>query len=137
MTNERLSSFRIAAATLAIASLITTVSTSARADDEATRVSPSPSPPSPPSPPEADVPSRDLREGSALPPDERRRDVLVTAGLGYFSDREREGGVLSVTALHQRGPIGFGATFEYGGAVFDYTHVTAAPMIGVFRPGRA
>ena len=62
-------------------------------------------------------------------------DILLTAGAGFFADDRKGGGAVSLTALRQKGWLGYGATFEYGGALFDYTSLTAAPMIGIFSPG--
>jgi hypothetical protein len=65
-------------------------------------------------------------------PAEGHDDLLLTAGLGAFGDAGNVGGALGVTGLRQQGVLGYGATFEYGGKVFDYSVVTAAPMVGVF-----
>ena len=67
-------------------------------------------------------------------PEKAHDDLLFTAGVGAFHDVENAvgGGGLSLTALRQKGWLGYGATFEYGGAVLDYTSVTAAPMVGLF-----
>jgi hypothetical protein len=62
-------------------------------------------------------------------------DLLLTAGLGGFGDDHKTGGVLSFTALRQKGLLGYGATFEYGSAFLDYTSVTAAPIVGIFVDG--
>lgn len=62
-------------------------------------------------------------------------DLLLTAGLGGFGDAHKVGGLLSFTALRQKGLLGYGATFEYGSAFLDYTTVTAAPIVGIFVDG--
>jgi len=69
-------------------------------------------------------------------PQNSHDDLLLTAGLGGFGEEPRTiGGLVSLTGLRQKGLLGYGATVEYGGAVFDYTTVTAAPMIGLFVDG--
>jgi hypothetical protein len=62
-------------------------------------------------------------------------DLLLTAGVGVLGETGKTGGLVTATALRQHGLLGYGATFEYGGTVFDYTTVTAAPMIGIFIDG--
>lgn len=71
----------------------------------------------------------------AVAPERSRSDLLVTAGLGGFSDADKVGGLVNLTVLRQRGLLGYGATFEYGGAVLDYTTSTAAPLVGLFLDG--
>ncbi len=62
-------------------------------------------------------------------------DILLTAGAGFFGEARKLGGAVNLTALRQKSWLGYGATLEYGGTMFDYTSVTAAPMIGVFVDG--
>jgi hypothetical protein len=81
--------------------------------------------------PQADAAHADDDREDA-PPAETHDDLLLTAGLGAFGDEGNVGGTLGVTGLRQHGVLGYGATFEYGGRVFDYSVVTAAPMVGVF-----
>jgi hypothetical protein len=68
-------------------------------------------------------------------PQKSHNDLLLTAGVGVLGEPGKTGGLVSATALYQHGLLGYGATFEYGGAIFDYTTVTAAPMIGIFVDG--
>ena len=71
----------------------------------------------------------------AAPPERPRSDLLLTAGLGGFGEAQKIGGLVGVTVLRQKGLLGYGATFEYGGAVLDYTTSTAAPLVGIFVDG--
>lgn len=105
-------------AAVLVASLsVALLSSSARAADEPPTV--------PAAEPDAPTP----------PPAKEHDDVLVTAAIGGFADADNHmGGVVTATALRQHGAFAYGGTFEYGGAVFDYTVVTAAPMAGVFVP---
>jgi hypothetical protein len=66
---------------------------------------------------------------------ESHDDLLLTGGVGAFEGSGHAGGVLSLTGLRQKGLLGYGATFEYGAAIFDYSSITAAPMIGLFADG--
>jgi hypothetical protein len=72
---------------------------------------------------------------AAAPPANSHDDLLLTAGLGALGEADKAGGIVSFTALRQQGLLGYGATFEYGGAIFDYTSITAAPMVGIFVDG--
>gem|GEM_PF-2744538 len=84
--------------------------------------------------PEERVAATERTSGVPADDDGHAADLLVTGGTGAFTDGDNTGGVLTLTVLRQAGPIGYGGLFEYGGAIFDYTHVTAAPMIGIFAP---
>jgi hypothetical protein len=77
----------------------------------------------------ADDPDADVAEKQGSKPHD---DILVTGGAGFLGDERHVGGTLALTGLRQKGLLGYGATFEYSGAVLDYTSVTAAPTIGVF-----
>lgn len=79
----------------------------------------------------AETPEPDAAEAPAKSHD----DLLLTAGVGGFGEPHKTGGILSFTALRQKGLLGYGATFEYGGAFLDYTTVTAAPIVGIFVDG--
>ena len=74
-------------------------------------------------------------DASSANPTDGHDDLLFTAGAGIFADAKKAGGTVSFTGLRQKGLLGYGGTFEYSGAVFDYTSVTAAPMVGVFIDG--
>ncbi|MDB4934697.1 MAG: hypothetical protein JWP87_1669 [Labilithrix sp.] len=78
--------------------------------------------------PELELEPDAIAKADAKPHD----DLLFTAGAGMLGDERHVGGTLALTGLRQKGWLGYGATFEYSGAVFDYTSVTAAPMVGVF-----
>jgi hypothetical protein len=83
-------------------------------------------PPSAEEPAEAPAPSRPLEHD----------DLLLTAGAGVFGgSRDSGGGELGVTVLRQKGLLGYGALFEAGTTLFDYTTMTAAPTVGVFFDG--
>jgi hypothetical protein len=84
---------------------------------------------------EPPAPAEQAEATEATSPEKSRSDLLLTAGLGGFTDTSTVGGLLSVTALRQKGLLGYGATFEYGGAVLDYTTTTAAPLVGIFIDG--
>ncbi len=85
--------------------------------------------------PPATAPATEPESAEVSAPEKSRSDLLLTAGLGGFTDTSNVGGLLSVTALRQKGLLGYGATFEYGGAVLDYTTTTAAPLVGIFIDG--
>ena len=83
----------------------------------------------------AEEQDREAPPAQAVAPERSRSDLLVTAGLGGFSDADKVGGLVNLTVLRQKGLLGYGATFEYGGAVLDYTTSTAAPLVGLFVDG--
>ncbi|MBS2016664.1 MAG: hypothetical protein JST00_27520 [Deltaproteobacteria bacterium] len=77
------------------------------------------------------------RADGAEAPEAMRRpvahdDLLVVATAGGMGDGGDVGGSLGVVALRQSGWLGYGATFDYGGKLFDYEVVGVAPMIGLF-----
>jgi hypothetical protein len=82
---------------------------------------------------ETETEQRDAEPPKAPAPHD---DLLLTAGAGFFGHDQRGlGGSLGLTALRQKGWFAYGGTFEWSGVVFDYTSVTAAPMVGVFVEG--
>jgi hypothetical protein len=105
-----------------VALAVASIATTARADEPDADLTPAPSLPS------------EAPDAPAITP-HAHDDLLLTAGVGVLSDEHRVGGLLTATALRQHGLLGYGATFEYGGAVFDYTTYTAAPMVGIFVEG--
>ena len=83
----------------------------------------------------AEEPDGEAPPAEAVAPERSHSDLLVTAGVGAFSDAHKVGGLVNLTVLRQKGLLGYGATFEYGGAVLDYTTSTAAPLVGLFVDG--
>ena len=76
----------------------------------------------------------DEPDPDAPPPPAREAhdDLLVTGTAGVFADRGDTGGSLGAAVLRQQGWLGYGVTFDYGGKLFDYEDVGAAPMVGLF-----
>ena len=109
---------RASIATL-LALTIASIATNARADEE----------------PETTETPAAAETTQATAPASSHDDLLLTAGLGALGEAHKAGGIISFTGLRQKGLLGYGATFEYGGAVFDYTTYTAAPIVGIFVDG--
>ena len=83
----------------------------------------------------AEEQEREEPAAEVVAPERAHSDLLVTAGVGGFSDARKVGGLVNLTVLRQKGLLGYGATLEYGGAVLDYTTSTAAPLVGLFVDG--
>lgn len=74
--------------------------------------------------------------GPEEPPNHRRSDLLITAGLSLFGDRTGSGGVsLEEKVVYRRGLLGLGGIAEQSTKVFDYQAYSFAPAAGVFAPG--
>jgi hypothetical protein len=111
------------------------LTTSAHASEAANASPASPASPDPAASPEsAGGPAAEQPASSPL--DTAHDDLLLAASAGAFGGASnRGGGVLGVTVLRQKGVLGYGALFEAGSSLFEYTTMTAAPMVGVFLDG--